>query len=109
MPFHVFRNNLETSHFSVFLTERPVQGATFAKKSSKIQKIMHVHEFRESAAPDYPIILPKTSYTLKPDMTYNVDLFLTDGKKGFRFEDGFLVTETSVEELCSFTRDLIIA
>ena len=56
-----------------------------------------------------PFLETTSDYVLKPDMTFNIDLYLTDGEKGYRFEEGFRVTETGAEEFCSFKRDLIQA
>lgn len=56
-----------------------------------------------------PFMETSSDYVLKPNMTFNIDLYLTDGEKGFRFEEGFRVTEDGVEEFCTYKRDLIVA
>jgi len=58
---------------------------------------------------EVPFIETSSDYVLKPNMTFNIDLYLTDGEKGFRFEDGFRVTEDGAEEFCTYKRDLIEA
>ena len=56
-----------------------------------------------------PFLETTSQYILKPNMTFNIDLYLTDSRKGFRFEDGFRVTEDGVEGFCTYKRDLIEA
>lgn len=44
---------------------------------------------------------------IQPGMQFNIDIWLSDGEIGLRYEDGILVTETGIEELTSFRRELI--
>jgi Xaa-Pro aminopeptidase len=41
-------------------------------------------------------------------MLFNVDIWLSDGTHGLRYEDGILVTETGIKELTSYRREAII-
>jgi Xaa-Pro dipeptidase len=45
---------------------------------------------------------------IQPGMQLNVDVWLSDGEYGLRYEDGILVTEDGIEELTSFRREIII-
>jgi Xaa-Pro aminopeptidase len=44
---------------------------------------------------------------IQPGMQFNVDVWLSDGEYGLRYEDGLVVTETAVEELTSYRREII--
>jgi Xaa-Pro aminopeptidase len=44
---------------------------------------------------------------IQPGMQFNVDVWLSDGTYGVRYEDGILVTEDGIEELTSYRRELI--
>jgi Xaa-Pro aminopeptidase len=44
---------------------------------------------------------------IQPGMNFNVDVWLSDGEHGLRFEDGILVTEDGIEELTSYRREII--
>ena len=50
----------------------------------------------------------KADFVIQPNMLFNVDIWLSDGKRGLRFEDGLLVTESEVRELTSYRREVII-
>jgi Xaa-Pro aminopeptidase len=41
-------------------------------------------------------------------MLFNVDIWLSDGKHGLRYEDGVLVTDTGLRELTRYRREAII-
>jgi Xaa-Pro aminopeptidase len=45
---------------------------------------------------------------IQPGMQFNVDVWLSDGEYGLRYEDGILVTEDGIEELTSYRREIII-
>jgi Xaa-Pro aminopeptidase len=45
---------------------------------------------------------------IQPGMQFNIDVWLSDGQYGLRFEDGILVTQAGVEELTSYRREVII-
>jgi Xaa-Pro aminopeptidase len=45
---------------------------------------------------------------IQPGMQFNIDVWLSDGEYGLRYEDGILVTENGIEELTSFRREIII-
>lgn len=47
-------------------------------------------------------------FTIEPGMLFNVDIWLSDGTQGLRYEDGLLVTPTGVRELTTFRREVII-
>jgi len=56
---------------------------------------------------EYPFIEASLELELKPNMLFNIDIFLADDKTGLRFEDGIRVTDTGVELLSSFRREVI--
>ncbi len=45
---------------------------------------------------------------IQTGMQFNVDVWLSDGEYGLRYEDGLLVTEDGVEELSSYRREIIV-
>jgi len=47
-------------------------------------------------------------FVIQPNMLFNVDIWLSDGKYGLRYEDGVLVTKTGLRELNSYRREVII-
>ena len=50
----------------------------------------------------------KADFTIQPNMLFNVDIWLSDGTHGLRYEDGVLVTESGIRELTSYRREAII-
>jgi len=44
---------------------------------------------------------------IRPNMQFNVDVWLSDGEYGMRYEDGLIVTEDGIEELNSYRREII--
>ena len=46
-------------------------------------------------------------FLVKPNMVFNIDIWLSDGRYGLRYEDGILVTEDGIEELTSYRREVI--
>jgi Xaa-Pro aminopeptidase len=44
---------------------------------------------------------------IQPGMQFNIDIWLNDGEYGLRYEDGLLVTESGIEELTSYRREII--
>ena len=44
---------------------------------------------------------------IQAGMQFNVDVWLSDGVHGVRYEDGLFVTENGIEELTSYRRELI--
>jgi Xaa-Pro aminopeptidase/Xaa-Pro dipeptidase len=47
-------------------------------------------------------------FVIQPNMLFNVDIWLSDGKYGLRYEDGVLVTKTGLRELNSYRREVIV-
>ena len=47
-------------------------------------------------------------FTIQRNMLFNVDIWLSDGEYGLRYEDGILVTDTGIRELTSYRREVII-
>jgi len=47
-------------------------------------------------------------FIIQPNMLFNVDIWLSDGQYGLRYEDGILVTHDSIRELTSYRREVII-
>lgn len=54
-----------------------------------------------------PWVDNRTNKILLPNMVFNIDIWLADDKYGVRLEDGILITETGVEELTTWHRDII--
>ena len=50
----------------------------------------------------------KAGFVIQPNMLFNIDIWLSDGTYGLRFEDGVLVTQEGIRELTSFRREVII-
>ncbi len=46
-------------------------------------------------------------FVIQPGMLFNIDIWLSDGTHGMRFEDGVLVTADGLRELTSFRREVI--
>jgi len=44
---------------------------------------------------------------IQPGMQFNIDIWLSDGQIGLRYEDGILVTADGIEELTSYRREII--
>jgi Xaa-Pro aminopeptidase len=42
------------------------------------------------------------------NMVFNIDIWLSDGENGLRYEDGILVTKSGIRELTSYRREVII-
>ena len=41
-------------------------------------------------------------------MLFNIDIWLSDGSYGLRYEDGVLVTPKGLKELTSYRREIIV-
>jgi len=50
----------------------------------------------------------KADFIIQPNMLFNVDIWLSDGKHGLRYEDGLLITTAGVRELTSYRREAIV-
>jgi Xaa-Pro aminopeptidase len=46
-------------------------------------------------------------FNIQPGMLFNIDIWLSDGTWGLRFEDGILVTSDGLKELTSYRREAI--
>ena len=49
----------------------------------------------------------KTDFPIQPGMLFNIDIWLSDGTYGMRYEDGVLVTAEGIRELTSWRREVI--
>lgn len=47
-------------------------------------------------------------FTVEPNMLFNIDIWLSDGTFGLRYEDGVLVTGDGLRELTGFRREVIV-
>ena len=47
------------------------------------------------------------NFVIQPNMVFNVDIWISDGKNGVRYEDGILVKGDGIEELTSYKREVI--
>lgn len=47
-------------------------------------------------------------FVIEPNMLFNVDIWLSDGQYGLRYEDGVLVTRTGLRELNPYRREVIV-
>lgn len=50
----------------------------------------------------------KKPIELVPGMAFNVDIWLSDGKQGLRYEDAVIITGKGAEELTGYRREIII-
>ncbi len=50
----------------------------------------------------------EADFVIQPGMQFNVDVWLSDGEYGVRYEDGIIVNQTGIEELTSYRREEII-
>jgi Xaa-Pro aminopeptidase len=50
----------------------------------------------------------EADFTIKPNMLFNIDIWLSDGSYGLRYEDGVLVTQDGLRELTSYRREVIV-
>ncbi len=49
----------------------------------------------------------ESDFIIKPNMLFNIDIWLSDNEYGMRFEDGILITSQGVKELTSYRREII--
>jgi len=49
-----------------------------------------------------------STMVIQPGMQFNIDIWLSDGDYGVRYEDGILITDTGLEELTSYRREIIV-
>ena len=56
---------------------------------------------------DGPWVDNRGSMVFQPGMVFNIDIWVADSSYGIRYEDGVLVTETGLEQLSSFRREII--
>ena len=47
-------------------------------------------------------------FIIQPNMLFNIDIWLSDGKNGLRYEDGIITTEDGIKDLTSYRREVII-
>ena len=49
----------------------------------------------------------EADFVIKPNMLFNIDIWLSDGKYGMRYEEGIWITENGVKELNNYRREII--
>lgn len=49
----------------------------------------------------------ENNFEILPGMLFNIDVWLSDGKNGLRFEDGVLITDSGIRELTNYRREII--
>jgi len=54
-----------------------------------------------------PWINEENLFELQPGMVFNVDIWLSDGEIGLRWEDGVAITGSGVEQLSTYRREII--
>jgi Xaa-Pro aminopeptidase len=54
-----------------------------------------------------PWMETNSTYLLKPNMTFQIDSFVSGSTFGLRWEKGIVVTETGCESLCNPIGDII--
>jgi Xaa-Pro aminopeptidase len=50
----------------------------------------------------------QADFSIQTNMLFNIDIWLSDGSLGLRFEDGVLITKTGLRELTSYRREVIV-
>jgi Xaa-Pro aminopeptidase len=50
----------------------------------------------------------EADFSIQPNMLFNIDIWLSDGRYGLRYEDGVLVTTDGLQELTSYRREIIV-
>jgi Xaa-Pro dipeptidase len=50
----------------------------------------------------------QAGFVIEPNMLFNVDIWLSDGTYGLRYEDGVLTTKDGLRELTSYRREIIV-
>ncbi len=55
---------------------------------------------------EYPFIETSSAFELKPNMAFNVDIFLANAEMGFRWEDPVIVTAGEPEQLSALRREV---
>ena len=50
----------------------------------------------------------QAEFIVQPNMLFNIDIWLSDGSYGLRYEDGVLVTPEGLKELTSYRREIIV-
>lgn len=50
----------------------------------------------------------QADFTVQPNMLFNIDIWLSDGNIGLRYEDGVLVTGKGIRELTGYRREVIV-
>ena len=97
-------------------TMRP--GVAFAEVYDKFQARLNRHGFgglslygpahstglQECEA---PWVDNRSGKVLQPNMVFNIDIWIADDRYGVRLEDGVLITQTGLEELTTWHRDVI--
>lgn len=54
-----------------------------------------------------PWVDNRSGKVLQPNMVFNIDIWIADDRYGVRLEDGVLITQTGLEELTTWHRDVI--
>ncbi|MGM0365850.1 MAG: M24 family metallopeptidase [Actinomycetota bacterium] len=49
----------------------------------------------------------ESNFIIKPNMLFNIDIWLSDNEYGLRYEDGILITPRGIKELTSYRREVI--
>ena len=47
------------------------------------------------------------NFVIKTGMLFNIDIWLSDGINGLRYEDGIIITKSGIRELTSYRREII--
>jgi len=86
--FEGYYNILSKYHFEEFTLYGPAHGTG----SSEVEGFWLARE---------------NNFGIVPGMLFNIDIWLSDGKVGLRYEDGILTTEKGLMELTSYRREII--
>lgn len=54
-----------------------------------------------------PWVDNRTQRVMEPNMVFNIDIWIADNQYGVRLEDGVLITETGMEPLTTWHRDIL--
>jgi len=98
-PFFDFVSSIIPQEGEAILITGGPESHDFAEEFSKVSNIKINSLPVETSAPNWIRKIEELNF---------LDIWLSDGKYGLRYEDGALVTEKGLEELTSYRKEVII-